>query len=566
MIFGKRGIIYRLILIHFVNTFSLSWFLRLIATSIGSYSRSRREAQARNASTGGQVLRRIYGHIVAQWLGVEKIGVEKLTGADAWDSPTAPRRGLTAVSQIGMASVIVLAAWVYWPGEAAAPALSAALEQPRSAAIGSLNSGPQTTDSSLPVAATNFAANASPQQIAETKERFDALRAEKESVSVEAVPDAMAHTQLPPVPQPFGSEIVDSEAQDETLADGQDSAPGPSRPGGLGDLLASLADVTAGSRKAVGQIVAGVGELATGTEEDKRVLVQVQPTSTPLPPTPTPGPAAVLVPGPQWPDFTPAAAPAVDHFWLGQPHPASYNQLYSPNYQFGSTANERYRIHHGVDISSDSGTPVLAMGEGEVVHAGADNPTLLGPYNNFYGNSVVVRLNRRLPTLEGEQDVYVLLGHMSEVYVERGQQVTPDVVVGAVGMTGIAIGPHLHVEVRVGQNSYLHSVNPALWMQNPPGTGSVAVRLLTADGRSWSDARLSLLRYEGGGTRWVRTIEVYPDAENISADPAWGENGALSQLAAGAYWIGGVVNGEKFGQNITIYSGETAFVEFRTQQ
>jgi len=94
----------------------------------------------------------------------------------------------------------------------------------------------------------------------------------------------------------------------------------------------------------------------------------------------------------------------------------------------------------------------------------------------------------------------------------------------------------------------------------------VAVRLLTADGRSWSDARLSLLRYEGGGTRWVRTIEIYPDAENISADPAWGENGSLSQLAAGAYWIGGVVNGEKFGQNITIYSGETAFVEFRIQQ
>ncbi len=567
MIFGKRGIIYRLILIHFVNTFSLSWFLRLIATSIGSYSRSRREAQARNASTGGQVLRRIYGHIVAQGLGVEKLGAEKLTGAGAWDSPTVPRRGLTAVSQIGMASVIVLVAWVYWPGEAAAPAISATLEQPRSAAVDAANSRPQTTDSSLPPAApaTDFTSDALPQQIAETKERFDALRAEKEST-----PDENTHIQLPPIPQPFGAEITDSTAQGNTDTNGVEIPTGPSRPGGLADLLTSLADVTSGPRQAVGQIVSGVGDLAMGmgegTEESKRVLVQVQPTSTPPPPTPTPGPAAVLVPGPQWPDFTPAAAPAVDHFWLGQPHPAGYNQFYSPNYQFGSTANERYRIHHGVDISSDSGTPVLAMGEGEVVHAGPDNPTLLGPYNNFYGNSVVIRLNRRLPTLEGEQDVYVLLGHLSAVYVERGQQVTPDVVVGAVGMTGIAIGPHLHVEVRVGQNSYLDSVNPALWMQNPPGTGSVAVRLLTADGRSWSDARVSLLRYEGGGTRWVRTIEIYPDAENISADPAWGENGALSQLAAGAYWIGGVVNGEKFGQNITIYSGETAFVEFRTQQ
>jgi murein DD-endopeptidase MepM/ murein hydrolase activator NlpD len=588
VIFGKRGIIYRLILIHFVNTFSLSWFLRLIATSIGSYSRSRREAQARSASTGGRMLRRIYGHIVAQGLGVEKIGAAKLTGASAWDSPTLPRRSLTAVSQIGMASVIVLVAWVYWPGEAAAPALSATLEQPRLAAVGALDSRPQQADTSRP--SNTFTANASSQQIAETKDRFDALRAEKESAPAEAapkvvepnraVPSENAHTLLPLLPQPFGVKIADSTAQAAAALNG------PSRPGGLADLLASLAEVTAGPRQAVGQIVAGVGELDASTERrteaeaaeaeaaeaeasaDKRVLVEAQPTSTPPPPAPapTPGPAAALVPGPQWADFTPAAAPAVDHFWLGQPHPAGYNQFYSPNYQFGSTANARYRIHHGVDVASDAGTPVLAMGEGEVVHAGPDNPTLLGPYNNFYGNSVVVRLNRRLPTPEGEQDVYVLLGHMSEVYVERGQQVTPDVVVGAVGMTGIAIGPHLHVEVRVGQNSYLHSVNPALWMQNSPGTGSVAVRLLTADGRSWSDARLSLLRYEGGGTRWVRTIEIYPDAENISADPAWGENGALSQLAAGGYWIGGVVNGEKFGQNITIYSGETAFVEFRTQQ
>ena len=420
---------------------------------------------------------------------------------------------------------------------------------------------------SLPaaVSATNFTADDPSQQIAETKERFDALQVEKQSE-----PNGNAHTQLPPIPQPFGEEITDSaddSADRENRGTGSPKiSNGPSRPGGLGDLLASLADVTAGPRQAVGQIVSGVSNLATGTDNSKQVAVEAQPTSTPPPPPPTPGPAAALVPGPQWLDFTPAAAPAVDHFWLGQPHPSGYNQFYSPNYQFGSTANERYRIHHGVDVASDVGTPVLAMGEGEVVHAGPDNPTLLGPYNNFYGNSVVVRLNRRLPTPEGEQDVYVLLGHMTEVYVERGQQVTPDVVVGAVGMTGIAIGPHLHVEVRVGQNSYLHSVNPALWMQNPPGTGSVAVRLLTADGRSWSDARLSLLRYEGGGTRWVRTIEIYPDAENISADPAWGENGALSQLAAGAYWIGGVVNGEKFGQNITIYSGETAFVEFRTQQ
>ena len=554
MIFGKRSFINRFILTHFAHTFSLSYFLRLIAALVGSYSRSRRAAQERSASAGGHVLRRIYGHIVAQGLGGEKLTA-------SLDMSALPRRTLGAIGQIGMASVIVLVAWGYWPGEAAAPALVSAGAQPAAAQLALPSPANNDNGAALSIPAQSFAENSSPQQITDTKERFAALAVQQQPAQRDAAPVVSRSGVLK-----YGAEIEDAPSllaisptvtESEPAATqpvpepsaSEDASVGPSRPGGLSDLLASLANSAARPR-----------------------AVEAQPTSTPPPPAPAPtsqptqGPAAALLPGLQWPDFTPAAAPAVDHFWLGQPHPPGYNQLYSPNYQFGSTANARYRIHHGVDISSDAGTPVLAMGEGEVVHAGPDNPTLLGPYNNFYGNSVVVRLNRRLPTPQGDQDVYVLLGHLSEVYVERGQQVTADVVVGAVGMTGIAIGPHLHVEVRVGQNSYLDSVNPALWMQNPPGMGSVAARLLTADGRSWSDARLSLLRYEGGSSRWVRTLEIYPDAENISADPAWGENGALSQLAAGGYWIGGVVNGEKFGQNITIYPGETTFVEFRTQQ
>ncbi len=567
MIFGKSGFFNRRLLNHFAHTFSLSYFFRLIATLVGVYSRSRRVAQTRNASPGGQVLRRIYGHIVAQGLGAEKLTA-------IWEMPDFPRRNLGAVGQIGMASVIVLLAWIYWPGEAAAPAFSSAIAQPVAGQV-TIPTASASSDAALASSDTVSASsrapsveNASAQQIEATKERFSALTSQQAKQQVSQLP-------LPAEPARFGVEIEDATAlpassaaetqprtpEAETKA--SDRSATSSQSGDLSALLASLAAMTAAPRAAVHQAVAGVGELATGTRKTNRP----QPPSTSTPAIePTAVPALGLLPGPQWAEFTPPAAPAADHFWLGQPHPSGYDQFYSPNYQFGSTANNRYRIHHGVDISNSAGTPVLAMGEGEVVHAGPDNPTLLGPYNNFYGNAVVIRLNRRLPTPEGDQDVYVLLGHLSAVYVERGQQVTPDLVVGAVGMTGIAIGPHLHVEVRVGHNSYLESVNPALWMQNAPGTGAVAARLLTADGRSWPLARLSLLRYESGGSRWVRTLEIYPDAENISADPAWGENGALSNLAAGSYWIGGVVNGEKFGQNITINSGETTFVELRTQQ
>jgi len=542
---------------------------------IGTYSRSRREAQGRNATIGGQVLRRIYGHIVAQGLVAEKLTA-------VWEMPRLPRTNWNAISQWGMASTIFLLAWLYWPGHAAAPVILSAdtppstqLSQPAVPEIGipgSENSMDALSASFSPAVSPSLAENASAQQIAATKERFSALTSQQqksESAPLHRLPDSVR----------FGDEIeailarpADSSEQADvaaaTAAEGSYVLADANQPGALANLLASLAEVTASSREAVGQAMAEMSGRATGDERTTDTsAAEVQPTSIPAPVVqPTPAPAVALTPGRQWVEFTPAPAPEIDHFWLGQPHPAGYNQFYSPNYQFGSTAGDRYRIHHGVDISNSAGSPVLAMGEGEVVHAGPDNPALLGPYNNFYGNSVVIRLNRRLPTPEGEQDVYVLLGHMSEVYVERGQQVMPQDVVGAVGMTGIAIGPHLHVEVRVGQNSYLHSVNPALWMQNPPGTGAVAVRLLTADGRSWPLARLSLLRYENGGSRWVRTLEIYPDAENISGDPVWGENGALSYLAAGAYWIGGVVNGEKFGQNITINSDETTFIELRTQQ
>nr|HMN30627.1 M23 family metallopeptidase [Caldilineaceae bacterium] len=259
------------------------------------------------------------------------------------------------------------------------------------------------------------------------------------------------------------------------------------------------------------------------------VGIKLPPTRTPvgnavvLGPTPTPTlPPLPIEPGRLWSDFVPA--PENNHFWIGHPFlPSAGNQFSATSYQFGSTAGDRYRPHHGVDISNPMGTPVLAATEGEVVHAGLDDPDVLGPYPNFYGNAVVIRLDRRLKVGDGELDVYLLYGHMSQVYATVGQRVKPDDVVGAVGMTGIAIGPHLHVEMRLGANTYRHSVNPYLWLQPQGDNGAVAVRLLTADGRTWPGARLTLARFEGGQATWARLIETYLDTENIGPDPTWGE-------------------------------------------
>jgi murein DD-endopeptidase MepM/ murein hydrolase activator NlpD len=292
-------------------------------------------------------------------------------------------------------------------------------------------------------------------------------------------------------------------------------------------------------------------------------LPHTGPTLTPTPTaTPTPVPVA-LTPGRLWSNFVPKPASESTHFWIGRSFPS---KIASPNYQFGSTAGGRYRIHHGVDTSNPMGTPVRAAVSGEVVHAGWDDPDLLGPYGGFYGNAVVIRLDRRLPVAGGELDVFVLYGHLSQVTTSVGQQVAPNDIVGNVGMTGIAIGPHLHTEVRLGANRYEYSVNPYLWVEPANGGGAVAVRLLSSDGRTWPGARLSLARFEGSKAVWARQIEIYQSMENIGPDPAWGENGAMGSVPPGRYYIIGRINGEVIRTEIEVRSGETTFVELRTKQ
>lgn len=302
--------------------------------------------------------------------------------------------------------------------------------------------------------------------------------------------------------------------------------------------------------------------------------IKLPPTRTPvgmpalpeIAPTPTPD-LRPLEPGRLWSAFVPLPAPQNDHFWVGRPFlPSAPNQVGSPNYQFGSTAGDRYRPHHGLDMANPLGTPVLAAVTGEVVHAGPDDIELLGPYNNFYGNAVVIRLDQRLAVGDGQLDVYLLYGHLSQVSTTVGQHVAPEDIVGAVGMTGIAIGPHLHVEMRLGANTYRHSVNPYLWLQPRADQGAVAVRVLTADGRTWPGARLTLARFEGGQAVWARLIETYLDTENIGPDPAWGENGAMDGASPGSYVLVGTVNGESIRTELTVNPGQTTFVEIRTRQ
>ena len=90
-----------------------------------------------------------------------------------------------------------------------------------------------------------------------------------------------------------------------------------------------------------------------------------------------------------------------------------------------------WKQHNGVDYGAPVGTPVRTVGEGVVEFAG---------WQNGYGNVVQVRHgNERL----------TVYAHLSRVDVAKGQRVDQGAIIGAVGQTGWATGPHLHFEVKI---------------------------------------------------------------------------------------------------------------------
>ncbi|HSC62184.1 MAG TPA: M23 family metallopeptidase [Caldimonas sp.] len=90
-----------------------------------------------------------------------------------------------------------------------------------------------------------------------------------------------------------------------------------------------------------------------------------------------------------------------------------------------------WKQHNGVDYGAPSGTPVRTVGDGVVEFAG---------WQNGYGNVIQVRHgNERL----------TVYAHLSRVDVIKGQRVDQGAVIGAVGQTGWATGPHLHFEVKI---------------------------------------------------------------------------------------------------------------------
>jgi murein DD-endopeptidase MepM/ murein hydrolase activator NlpD len=91
------------------------------------------------------------------------------------------------------------------------------------------------------------------------------------------------------------------------------------------------------------------------------------------------------------------------------------------------------RPHRGVDYAASTGTPIKAAGDGKVIFRGK---------KGGYGNTVILQHGGKYTTL---------YAHMSKFRkgVRNGSRVKQGQIIGYVGKSGLATGPHLHYEFRV---------------------------------------------------------------------------------------------------------------------
>lgn len=89
----------------------------------------------------------------------------------------------------------------------------------------------------------------------------------------------------------------------------------------------------------------------------------------------------------------------------------------------------KVRPHHGIDYAAARGTPVVSIGSGRVVFAGR---------KGGYGNVVEIR---------HPADYQTRYGHLNSISVRSGANIRQGQLIGTVGSTGLATGPHLHFEI-----------------------------------------------------------------------------------------------------------------------
>ena len=273
----------------------------------------------------------------------------------------------------------------------------------------------------------------------------------------------------------------------------------------------------------------------------------LEPPSTFVPPTRTviPSPTTTQTATP-----IPCEPRAVDfcitdgHFLLQRPMHPPANDSVERTYPFASTAGGTRDPHRGVEFVNALGIPVYAAGEGVVLFAGSDEAAIYSLWRNYYGNLIV---------LQHEGNLYTLYAHLSAINVTEGDVVEAGEQVGEVGRSGVAIGSHLHFEVRRGDvEDYFSMVNPELWLlPSQPEFGALAISIQDSNS-ALQKSRITLQQFSASGEILsLNYLNTYHSTLALGE-----ENVGMNDLTAGRYRITFIHNGGFYERWVEVQSGK----------
>jgi murein DD-endopeptidase MepM/ murein hydrolase activator NlpD len=250
---------------------------------------------------------------------------------------------------------------------------------------------------------------------------------------------------------------------------------------------------------------------------------------------------------------TPWIPTPYDHFLFSRPVLADMKVWALEDYRYGGVFF-RNVVHTGIDIPLKVGSPVYAAGSGRVAWSGFGLMSGETNPDDPYGLAVVIRHDFGY---QG-QTLYTVYGHLSETNLVIGQPVKSGEVIGLSGATGKVTGPHLHFEVRIGDNSFSRSRNPELWIVPPQGWGILVGQLKTLDDEWLLRLKVLIRSLDSGERYWVATYGEGP----VNSDPYYGENLVIGDLPAGWYRV--LIPGETSQHlDIEILPGRVSFFRYK---
>ena len=251
------------------------------------------------------------------------------------------------------------------------------------------------------------------------------------------------------------------------------------------------------------------------------------------------------------------------HTWFRRPIALTDQPYIDQTYRFGSTMGGNFQPHQGVEFNNADGTPVHAIGDGIVVHAGPAERGAL---------TVAIKHSKRLKVDGKQLHLFSVYYHNSKLLVQAGQRVKAGQVIALVGNTGRATNDHLHLEVhaapfdstRLIVDSAVryppYNANPELWIDPLPGTGMIAGQVWDSAGKPVYQARIyGLVKPEPRETPFS-FIETYGPRNH--SDPVYKEHFGVSDVPPGTYVLGVEIGGKRVFRRVKVEAGKLAWAIF----